>query len=552
VSAVDTSGNEGSQSDSTSGTPTATGGDSEPPSKVTGLSVTDAKDGKLNLVWNAATDNIVVDHYKIYRNNVFLLNRTSTSYQDTGLANGQSYSYKVSAVDTSGNEGSQSDSASGTPTAPNSPPNTPSNPSPVNGSTNNPLGFTWSIPINDPEGDRFSWTIQCNDGQTSKGTKETNETKSLSLSGLAYSTTYTIWVNATDPTPAGSGLWTRRWFTFTTQGSDGNNPPEYGGPSPVNGSVGNLLSLSWSIPISDLEGNACSWTIQCSNGQTNSATGAANGTKTLSLSGFSYSITYTIWVNATDPIGSGNYTRKWYTFTTKSSGGDGGGGGGGDDETPNIKPIADASAGEPYQGFVNENITFDGSKSSDSDGTITKWFWDFGDTTNGTGQTVTHAFSQVGNYTVTLTVTDNEGATHTDTTTCTITQNTTQPNRPPTKPVITGVMTGLTNTQYTYTVVATDPDNDTIQYTFYWGDSTTNSSGFLPNGTSFSINHSWATPGPHTITVTGTDNQTESYSSMIVNINAEEKKPSTPGFELVFVIGAIAVALFLWRKKRNV
>ena len=44
---------------------------------------------------------------------------------------------------------------------------------------------------------------------------------------------------------------------------------------------------------------------------------ASNGTKSLSLSGLTYSTTYKIWVNATDPTGSGLYTRKWYTFTTK-------------------------------------------------------------------------------------------------------------------------------------------------------------------------------------------------------------------------------------------
>ena len=59
--------------------------DDEPPSKVEGLTVTDAKDGKLNLAWNAATDNIGVDHYKIYRDGEFLINRTTTSYQNTGL-----------------------------------------------------------------------------------------------------------------------------------------------------------------------------------------------------------------------------------------------------------------------------------------------------------------------------------------------------------------------------------------------------------------------------------------------------------------------------------
>ena len=127
-----------------------------------------------------------------------------------------------------------------------------------------------------------------------------------------------------------------------------------------------------------------------------------------------------------------------------------------------------------------------------------------------------------------------------------------QPNKPPTKPIITGTITGSTNTQYSYTVVSTDPDNDIIQYTFDWGDSATLSSGFLPNGTSYIVNHSWTTPGQYTLMVTVTDNHTESSSSMTINIYAEEKNPSTPGFELVFALCTIVVAMFLWRKKRNV
>ena len=170
-------------------------------------------------------------------------------------------------------------------------------PTPVNGSANNLLSLTWSIPINDPEGNLFSWTIQCSNGQTNSGTGASNGTKSLALSGLAYSTTYKVWVNATDPT--GSGLYTRRWYTFTTK--QANSPPVFGTPSPANGSTGNLLSLTWSIPINDPEGDIFSWTIQCSNGQINSGTGASNGTKSLSLSGLAYSTTYKVWVNATDP-----------------------------------------------------------------------------------------------------------------------------------------------------------------------------------------------------------------------------------------------------------
>jgi len=79
----------------------------------------------------------------------------------------------------------------------------------------------------------------------------------------------------------------------------------------------------------------------------------------------------------------------------------------------NALPVADANG--PYSGDVGENITFDGSGSYDPDGTIVSWHWDFGDTTTGSGETTTHAYSSTGNYTVTLTVTDNDGGTGIDT-----------------------------------------------------------------------------------------------------------------------------------------
>ena len=129
---------------------------------------------------------------------------------------------------------------------------------------------------------------------------------------LNYLTTYYWKIVAWDSygeSTAGS-LW-----VFSTKA---NSPPVFGTPSPANGSSGNPLSFTWSIPINDPDSNTFSWSIQCSNGQTNSGTGATNGTKTLSLSGLTLSTTYTIWVNATDPGGSGLYTRKWYTFTTLS------------------------------------------------------------------------------------------------------------------------------------------------------------------------------------------------------------------------------------------
>ena len=81
----------------------------------------------------------------------------------------------------------------------------------------------------------------------------------------------------------------------------------------------------------------------------------------------------------------------------------------------NVNFLPRASAGPDQDVEVDLPVTFDGSGSSDSDGSISSYNWDFGDGTFGTGQTVTHVYSSTGNYTATLTVTDNDGGTGSDT-----------------------------------------------------------------------------------------------------------------------------------------
>ena len=62
--------------------------------------------------------------------------------------------------------------------------------------------------------------------------------------------------------------------------------------------------------------------------------------------------------------------------------------------------------------MLNETITFNASPSYDADGNITAYEWEFGDGANATGEIVEHCYSSAGNYTVNLTVTDDDGATN--------------------------------------------------------------------------------------------------------------------------------------------
>src|SRR5439155_1734486 len=52
----------------------------------------------------------------------------------------------------------------------------------------------------------------------------------------------------------------------------------------------------------------------------------------------------------------------------------------------------------------------DGSGSTDSDGSIASYAWDFGDGSTGTGVTASHPYTAAGTYNISLTVTDNGGA----------------------------------------------------------------------------------------------------------------------------------------------
>lgn len=84
--------------------------DMTPPATPTGVTASALTSSSIAVSWNAATDNVGVTGYLLYRCSgsgctsvTRIANPTTTPYTDTGLTAGTSYSYSVAAVDAAGN-----------------------------------------------------------------------------------------------------------------------------------------------------------------------------------------------------------------------------------------------------------------------------------------------------------------------------------------------------------------------------------------------------------------------------------------------------------------
>jgi N-acetylmuramoyl-L-alanine amidase/PKD repeat protein len=114
-------------------------------------------------------------------------------------------------------------------------------------------------------------------------------------------------------------------------------------------------------------------------------------------------------------------------------------------EEPNVAPIADS--GGSYTGTAGDEFTLDGSGSTDSDGEITEYTWDFGDESTGTGVAPVHTYAEAGEYTVTLTVKDDDEAVSdvASTATATIEEAVVEEVAEESYPVNTSIITNSTN-----------------------------------------------------------------------------------------------------------
>ena len=92
--------------------------DIESPSAPGNLSATAVTDTTVTLSWTAASDNVAVTGYRIYRDGTLLLTSTAQLFSDSGLQPATSYMYSVTALDASGNESLSSEISITTSTAP--------------------------------------------------------------------------------------------------------------------------------------------------------------------------------------------------------------------------------------------------------------------------------------------------------------------------------------------------------------------------------------------------------------------------------------------------
>jgi len=136
-------------------------------------------------------------------------------------------------------------------------------------------------------------------------------------------------------------------------------------------------------------------------------------------------------------------------------------------------------------------VSADGSGSSDPDGTIASYSWNFGDgTPAASGVTPTHTYAAAGTYTVTLTVTDDDGTTGSVQHDVTVSANAAP------LAAFTSSATGLSVS--TDGSGSSDPDGSVASYAWDFGDGSPTASGATAS-------HTYGADGTYTVTLTVTD-----------------------------------------------
>ncbi|MEE8571056.1 MAG: PKD domain-containing protein, partial [Candidatus Bathyarchaeia archaeon] len=137
-------------------------------------------------------------------------------------------------------------------------------------------------------------------------------------------------------------------------------------------------------------------------------------------------------------------------------------------------------------------ITFSDT-STDLDGTIISWLWDFGDNTASSDQNLTHMYADKGIYLVTLTVIDNDGYVGDSS------QSVIISNLPPIAAFTYSPERPMVEQEIVFTDLSEDPEGEILTYLWNFGDEATS--------TEKHPHHTYAAYGTYTVTLTVTDDE---------------------------------------------
>ena len=332
----------------------------------------------------------------------------------------------------------------------NQPPTAVAEANPTSGTAPLDVNFTGSN-SSDPDGTIQSYSWDFGDGNSS----------TLADPSHTYSSagTYTAVLTVTDDQGATG---TDQVVITVNSAGGGNQPPVATITSPTEGQnfpSGSTISYSGTgtdPEDGDLPAANFTWTADLPNGTKNYpiASGTKSGSIFAQLDG-----DYTLYLEVYDSQGATD--RDTVHVSVGASGG-------------NQPPTAVAEA-TPTSGTAPLTVNFTGSNSSDPDGSIQSYSWDFGDGASSTVADPSHTYSSAGTYTAVLTVTDDQGATGTDQVVITVNG---AANTPPvasiTEPADGSVF--VVNDIVTYSGTGTDAeDGDLPAANFTW-------TADLPNG----------------------------------------------------------------------
>lgn len=159
----------------------------------------------------------------------------------------------------------------------------------------------------------------------------------------------------------------------------------------------------------------------------------------------------------------------------------------------NHVPVAKFTV-DPSSGSTSTSFTFDASASTDSDNNIASYQWDFGNAGTERGKKVTKKFSAVGEYTISLTVTDQKGATDSHQRNLEVSKNS-----PPVAAFSVSPSSGSSETEFHFDASKSfDPDGRIIDFLWNFGDRKT--------GNGQRIDHQYSKEGNYDVTLTVKDN----------------------------------------------